>query len=332
MSFSPAEPSRFGRGTGRRRTATERADAAAKLAQQHLRAATAGVATGGAGPLPGAASTPEEIAAAVSSLKEELKHLGVADNTEEAWDATEAMGEFGALGAMERTKAAATRLMDLTSTGPVRVRGEAALKAQVERQAVFHEAKARREFYRERQTIQSPEELGLEEDGNASFVLPTSDLRGAGFDEDDLKGPRGAKMDVLVGETVKAWMTEDSEREDGISGPFGTAPVAAVSHGVVAELSQPVKYVMPAASDDSDDAGFEPTLNKDFTRGSFGIVDPRLTPEEQTMDAERRALRAKFLDPIPIPNQPIHQQYIYLANTTQHHKVREPPFCCCFAR
>jgi hypothetical protein len=117
-------------------------------------------------------------------------------------------------------------------------------------------------------------------------------------------------------------MTEDSDREDGISGPFGTAPLAAVNHGVVAELSQPIKYTIPEASDDSDAASQEPTLNKDFSKGSFGIVDPRLTPEEQTLDAERRSLRAKFLDPIPIPNQPIHQQYIFLANTTQHHKVR----------
>ena len=108
--------------------------------------------------------------------------------------------------------------------------------------------------------------------------------------------------------------------------------------GMVEEFASPIKYVIPEASDDSDnpaDVAAEPTLEKDYTKGTFGIVDPRLSTVEQELDAERRALRAKFLDPLPIPTQPIHQQYIYLADNRQHHKVSIcllPASCCACAR
>jgi hypothetical protein len=308
------EPSRFALRGGRRATAADRVAAMVSNARKTLDS------------LPGGVSSPKELAEMARSMADAAKEASSDPfAAPEALEGADPRG-ISAEGLTERTKAGASRLMDLTSSGPVRVRGSTAQEWQTERQAVFREAQARREFLREVQHNDDGEEWAYEGTKPAAVPLRRSMYRRFGIEKQDVEGANGQRYDLVVGENDLAWLTDDESHPTGLSKPFGTAPLRSVKPSVVEELSQPIKYVMPLPSDDSDGGNeAEPTLKKDHTRGSFGIVDPRLSPEEQELDAERRALRAKFLDPLPIPNAPIHQQFIYLADSRQHHKVSDVP-------
>jgi len=318
-----SEPKRFARGTGRRRTAAERAAAAASTAAQAIRNAESGT-DASAGPLPGAAGTVAEVDRFSKMLSGAIDGIdGIDGDAYSAHDRIlEAGGGEDPHEVAERAKASASRLMDQTSTGPVRVRGPEAMRAQVERQAVFTEAKATRNFYRDHEIGGDDDERWRGQGSSFSGgIVNRAEGRDFGFHEDDFDGPKGQRMAAVMGEDLRMWATDGESGDDSIRGPFGTAPLAAVPPAAVEELASPIKYVFPDDSDAGDAAASQPTLRKDYSKGSFGIVDPRLSPSEQALDAERRALRAKFLDPLPVPTQPIHQQYIYLANNRQHHKV-----------
>ena len=322
------EPSRFARGSGRRRTAAERSDTAAALSAEFLRAAQADGSGVHASPLPGTPKSLEELEALRKRMRENIAEAGSSID-EDHWFAHDKItrGEDAHI-TMERAKARASKLMDQTETGPVRVRGAMSMAAQVERQSIYAEADATRAFYRDHEVAGDDLER-WRADGPGAIPGQTIDAeegKSLGFEEEDFNGPRNQEMVGILGEDMAMWNTDDGsgESDDSIMTPFGTAPRSAVRPGMVEEFASPIKYVIPDASDDSDnpaDVAAEPTLEKDYTKGTFGIVDPRLSTVEQELDAERRALRAKFLDPLPIPTQPIHQQYIYLADNRQHHKV-----------
>ena len=116
------------------------------------------------------------------------------------------------------------------------------------------------------------------------------------------------------------WNTSHDETdEQGMVRPMFGSSLRHIPLSVVREASQPFRDAPTDEATENEAEGEEGGKDSEEEEGGF---DPKLRPHERVIDAERRQLKKKFMQPMVIPNRPLFDVSIAVLDMSQTHKVR----------